>query len=348
MGDQRVDQRAVSLAGGGMDDQAGRLVDDEQVLVLEEDVERQCPRRAASFGRRRRLDLDLRAVGRVARGIAYRDAVDLDMTRLDQRLEPGARQREAALAGRLAEEAVEPLADVARRCRKGEALGRHRQRRRRARLRRACGRRFPRRSRPRTRRAVWLSSSRGRRASAAGARPAGSRRRRGDQRAERGDDLGQLRARAGVVAIDRPAHGRDMRGGRTAAAADDARAGVDRQAARSRPSAPACRNNGYAAPCHCGMPALALAMTAASGRACVIARIDDEQVRGADPAIGAERERRRIERLDQRRKCGRGEAHHRLARGVEARGRGIGHGDARRPRAPRRGFPRAPTWSRSR
>ena len=40
MVDQRVDQRAGPVAGAGMDDQAGRLVDDDDVGVLVEDVER--------------------------------------------------------------------------------------------------------------------------------------------------------------------------------------------------------------------------------------------------------------------------------------------------------------------
>ena len=40
MVDQRVDQRAGPVAGAGMDDKAGRLVDDDQLGVLVEDVER--------------------------------------------------------------------------------------------------------------------------------------------------------------------------------------------------------------------------------------------------------------------------------------------------------------------
>ena len=34
MGDQRVDQRAAGMAGAGMDDEPGRLVDDDQRVVL--------------------------------------------------------------------------------------------------------------------------------------------------------------------------------------------------------------------------------------------------------------------------------------------------------------------------
>ena len=40
MVEQRVDQRPVAIAGGGMDDQAGGLVDDQQMLVLEDDRQR--------------------------------------------------------------------------------------------------------------------------------------------------------------------------------------------------------------------------------------------------------------------------------------------------------------------
>ncbi len=38
--EQRVDQRSVEIARGGMDDEAGRLIDDDQVLVLVGDDQR--------------------------------------------------------------------------------------------------------------------------------------------------------------------------------------------------------------------------------------------------------------------------------------------------------------------
>ena len=41
MGDEGVDQRAVRVAGGGVDDQAGGLVQHQQIGVLVEDGERQ-------------------------------------------------------------------------------------------------------------------------------------------------------------------------------------------------------------------------------------------------------------------------------------------------------------------
>ena len=40
MGDQRIDQRARLVPGGGMHDEALRLVDDDDVVVLEHDIER--------------------------------------------------------------------------------------------------------------------------------------------------------------------------------------------------------------------------------------------------------------------------------------------------------------------
>ena len=39
MGDQRVDERAVGVAGGGMDDKSRGLLDDDQVLVFVDHVE---------------------------------------------------------------------------------------------------------------------------------------------------------------------------------------------------------------------------------------------------------------------------------------------------------------------
>ena len=37
--EQRVDERALRVTGGGMDDHAGRLVDDDEVRILIDDVE---------------------------------------------------------------------------------------------------------------------------------------------------------------------------------------------------------------------------------------------------------------------------------------------------------------------
>ena len=50
MVEQRVDQGAVEIARGGMDDHAGGLVDDDQMIVLEDDVERDVLRRVVQRG----------------------------------------------------------------------------------------------------------------------------------------------------------------------------------------------------------------------------------------------------------------------------------------------------------
>ena len=44
MGDQRVDEGAVDIAGAWMHDEAGRLVDDDDGIVLIDDIERDCLR----------------------------------------------------------------------------------------------------------------------------------------------------------------------------------------------------------------------------------------------------------------------------------------------------------------
>ena len=51
MGDQRVDQRALGVAGGRMHHQALRLVDDDERVVLVDDIERD--RLARGLGRAR-------------------------------------------------------------------------------------------------------------------------------------------------------------------------------------------------------------------------------------------------------------------------------------------------------
>ena len=51
MGDQRIHQRAGLMAGGRMHDQALRLVDDDDVVVLKDDIERDILALAAPAGR---------------------------------------------------------------------------------------------------------------------------------------------------------------------------------------------------------------------------------------------------------------------------------------------------------
>ena len=70
MMEQRVDQRPVAVAGGGMDDQPGGLVDHQQMLVLEDDRQRDVLRLVMGrlrLGDRQRealVAVDLRSPGR--------------------------------------------------------------------------------------------------------------------------------------------------------------------------------------------------------------------------------------------------------------------------------------------
>ncbi len=91
MGDQRVDESAVGISGGGMDDEACGLVDDDQMCILKADVERQRLRR-----RHRILDIgeqheEILARPHPLRGVARRRAVAHDAALLDQAFEPAAR-----------------------------------------------------------------------------------------------------------------------------------------------------------------------------------------------------------------------------------------------------------------
>ena len=69
---------------------------------------------SVEFLRRRRREGDPRPRCEPCRRIARNGAVDADLARLDQRLEPGARQRDAPRRRRLSEETVEPFARALR------------------------------------------------------------------------------------------------------------------------------------------------------------------------------------------------------------------------------------------
>ena len=99
MVDQGVDQRAGPIAGRRVDDQAGRLVDHDQLVVLEEDV--QCDRlthRCGGFGWRQ-LDGDRFASGQPAAGLGHRPAADPDRSAAYQRLNAASRKAFAEGAG---------------------------------------------------------------------------------------------------------------------------------------------------------------------------------------------------------------------------------------------------------
>ncbi|MHC2247105.1 hypothetical protein ACVJH7_006412 [Bradyrhizobium elkanii] len=104
MRDQRVDQRAAGVAGGGMHDEAPRLVDGDDVVVLEHDIERDVF--ALRLGGRglRHVDYDRIALGDMISGVADDGVLDGHGTGEDQRLQPGPRQLGTALR----EHAVKP------------------------------------------------------------------------------------------------------------------------------------------------------------------------------------------------------------------------------------------------
>ena len=92
MRDQRVDERSGLVPGRRMHDQAGGLVDDQQVGILVDDLEGDDL--AFRFGRqgRRHVDNDARACIELSIGIACRCIVDRDPAFENQRLQPRTRQ----------------------------------------------------------------------------------------------------------------------------------------------------------------------------------------------------------------------------------------------------------------
>jgi len=92
MGDQGVDQRSRGVSRGGVHDEALRLVDDDDVVVLEDDIERDVL--ALRFGRGGlgHVDYDRIALGDMISGVADGGVPDGDGTGQDQRLQPRSRQ----------------------------------------------------------------------------------------------------------------------------------------------------------------------------------------------------------------------------------------------------------------
>ena len=108
MRDQRVDQGAGPVPGSRMHDQILGLVDDNNVVVLIDDLERDRLRRR--FSRLRCGDIEQDRGGGIDAmvRIADRVAIDRHGAILDQRLEPAARQ----FGDMAREHAVEPFAGV--------------------------------------------------------------------------------------------------------------------------------------------------------------------------------------------------------------------------------------------
>ena len=118
MGEQRVDQRAFRVARRRVDDHAGRLVDDDQMRVLEADHQRDRLGRRRGLLRLGQSDQDPGAGGGALRRVAQGFAAALDPAVEDQLLQPGARQlRQLALQG-----AIEPDPGILGRNRDRDAL----------------------------------------------------------------------------------------------------------------------------------------------------------------------------------------------------------------------------------
>lgn len=108
MGDQGIDEGAVRVAGGRMDDEAGGLVDDNQMCILETDIECQRLRRRRGILSVGDEHDKILARPDPQRRIARYGSVPHDKPMLDQPLEPGARQlREVAR-----QQAVEALSGL--------------------------------------------------------------------------------------------------------------------------------------------------------------------------------------------------------------------------------------------
>ena len=107
MGQKRVDQRVIRVARRRMHDQPGRLVDDDEVRVLEQ--HHQLHRLRLGARRHRRRDAHVDAItGAQARTRLGRAAVDLDQALVDQAAHLRAGQRPLAAAQRLGQELIQP------------------------------------------------------------------------------------------------------------------------------------------------------------------------------------------------------------------------------------------------
>ncbi len=104
MGDQRIDQRAGLMARGGMHHETPGLVDDDDIVVLIDDIERDILAFGLGGDRLRHVDCDRIARCDVISGVANGKAFDGDLPRQDQRFQPRSRQFRKAQC----EHAVEP------------------------------------------------------------------------------------------------------------------------------------------------------------------------------------------------------------------------------------------------
>ena len=114
MRNQRIHQRPGFVAGRRVHHEPRGLVDDDDVVVFMDDIERDVFALRRRIGRLRHVDYDRIALGHVISGVAdgggfdgnaiYCDLAYCDLAGLDQRLQPGTRQVGQALR----QHAVEP------------------------------------------------------------------------------------------------------------------------------------------------------------------------------------------------------------------------------------------------
>ena len=76
MGDQRIDQGSGFMPGGGVHHEPFWLVDDDDVVVLVDDIERDILARGLGGDRLRHVDCDRIAGGDMISGVADRGAFD--------------------------------------------------------------------------------------------------------------------------------------------------------------------------------------------------------------------------------------------------------------------------------
>ena len=91
MGDQRIDQRAELMSGGGMHHQASRFVDDEQMCVLEHDAERNVFPQGRRIDGRRQAQAGGLSSAQQLTWIDHHCPINRRMARLDQAFHARAR-----------------------------------------------------------------------------------------------------------------------------------------------------------------------------------------------------------------------------------------------------------------
>lgn len=109
MREQRVDERVLGIAGRRVNDEPGRLIKHDQVLIFVDDVECHCLRQRPVGNRRGQIDEKILSQFDPQRGVLYRRAAQADLTGFDQSLQPRTRHR--GKAGR--QQPVEPLTGFA-------------------------------------------------------------------------------------------------------------------------------------------------------------------------------------------------------------------------------------------